>query len=47
MKKNLTLITIFILSLVKSQKLQSSQDSIRLFYNAVFSALEKSYLHRK
>lgn len=48
MKKTITLLSILSLTLsLNAQKQKTSQDSIKVFYNELFSVLEKSYLHRK
>lgn len=48
MKKTITIFSILSLSLgLKAQKQKTSQDSINVFYNELFSVLEKSYLNRK
>ena len=48
MKRILILLIALGISLhLNAQKTLSSQDSIKTFYNELFSALKKSYLHRK
>ncbi|GGG63658.1 S41 family peptidase [Epilithonimonas arachidiradicis] len=48
MKKTITILSILSLSLgLNAQKQKTPQDSIKVFYNELFSVLEKSYLNRK
>lgn len=47
-KNILVLFLVFGLSVhLNAQKAKTSQDSVKVFYNQLFSSLKKSYLHRK
>ena len=47
MKKRLTLFFIFSMSILSfAQKQSSSKDSIKVFYDELFSVLQKGYLHK-
>lgn len=47
MKKQLALFFVFSLSILSyAQKQPSSKDSIKVFYNELFSVLQKGYLHK-
>ncbi len=48
MKKTIILFSVLWLSInLSAQQQKASEDSIKLFYNELFSVLKKSYLHRK
>lgn len=48
MKKFLVLISLFCIAFTtKAQKLKTSQDSTKVFYDKIFKALEVAYLHKK
>lgn len=48
MKKLLGLIGVFCLAInINAQKIKTSQDSTKVFYDKIFKSLEVAYLHKK